>query len=400
MSLDIAITGLGVVSCCGNGIDKFWNNIQQGISGIGPIENFKPTVIKTTKVGEVKNFKLSTVFDPKWQNKVDRHVHFALNCVHEALTMSGLDLSAEDPSRIHTVIGTCAGSYNFIVENQQRIDQGEPASPKFIPGHINNMTSAYINMHYGIEGSGLAIAGACAAGNQAIAIGAMLIETGQADIVIAGASDSWLSEVAISGFESLRALSYDDILPRPFDSNRNGFAISEGAGILILESKEHAQRRGATILSYLSGYGISSDAYHPTSPEPTNRILIRTINQALSRAKINADQINYINAHATATRVGDSIECQGLYRIFGNRPMISSTKSMTGHSIGSTSAIEAVIGVLSICNNTVPGTINLQNIDPECPGNLVTETQDATVNHVLSNSFGFGGTNGILIFSK
>lgn len=397
--MSIAITGLGAVTCLGNSVNELWTNICQGQTGILPID-YEPQVIKTRRMGRVKDFQLDPAFDPRWKNKCDTHLQYALNAAKQAVDQSGLDISKLDPGRVHTVIGTTAGSYDFVVDNQRRIDQGKPALPNFIPGHINNMPCAYINMHYGIEGSGLGISGACAAGSQAISIGSMLIETGQADVVICGASDSWLSEVAVSGFESLGALSYNDIMPRPFDRGRDGFAISEGSGILILESTQHAKKRGADILAYLSGWGISSDAYHPTSPNPDGHAFIRMMHQALDRARINRDQIDYINAHATATRVGDSIECQSLARIFGIVPYISSTKSMTGHSIGSTSAIEAIICVKSIQDKRVPGTINLNDIDPDCPGNHVTETIDYHVDHVVSNSFGFGGTNGVLVFSR
>jgi len=397
--MTISITGLGAVTCLGNSVDELWHNICQGQTGILPID-YEPRVIKTRRMGRVQNFQLDTAFDPRWKNKCDIHLQYALNAAKQAVEQSGLDFSKLDPGRVHTVIGTTAGAYNFIVENQQRIDNSKAALPNFIPGHINNMTSAYINMHYGIEGSGLGISGACAAGSQAIAIGSMLIETGQADIVICGASDSWLSEVTVSGFESLGALSYSDIMPRPFDRNRDGFAISEGAAVLILESTQHAKKRGADILAYLSGWGISSDAYHPTSPNPNGRAFSRMMSQALTRARINTEQVDYINAHATATRVGDAVECQSLQQIFGTQPYISSTKSMTGHSVGSTSAIEAVICVKTIQNNLIPGTINLTDIDPECPGNHLTKTIEYRVDHVVSNSFGFGGTNGVLVFSR
>ena len=399
--MKIAVTGLGAVTCCGNTVGDLWDSIINGRSGIKPIEGITAKVMRTQQMGQVRGFELDPIFDPRYKVKCDRHIQLALNAVKEAIDHSGLDLTKEDLSKVHTVIGTCAGGYEFIVDNQHRNDSGDPTLPNFISGHLNNMISAYVNMHYGIQGSGLCVVGACAAGNQSLAVASMLIETGQADVVVAGASDSWISEVVVSGFESLRALSFDEVMPRPFDVNRNGFAISEGSGILILESEEHARARGADILAYLSGYGISSDAYsHPTSPDPESLVMERTVGQALTRAGITADDIDYINAHATATRVGDSTECQHLSKIFGLRPYISSTKSMTGHSIGSTSAIEAVISVLAIRNNVVPGTINLDTVDPECPGNHVTETIDAKVNHVLSNSFGFGGTNGIVVFSK
>jgi 3-oxoacyl-[acyl-carrier-protein] synthase II len=396
--MNIAITGLGAVTCLGNSVDELWQNICQGNTGILPYE-FNSSVIKTKKIGKVKNFTLDPIFDSRWRIKTDVHIQYALNAAKEAVDQSKLNFDNIDPGRIHTVIGTTAGSYDFVINNQQRINSGKAALPNFIPGHINNMMSAYINMHWNIQGSGLGISGACAAGSQAISIAAMLIETGQADVVICGASDSWLSELTISGFESLGALGFGDIMPRPFDQSRDGFAISEGSAILILENTKHAQNRGAEILGFLSGYGISNDAYHPTSPDPEGTAFLRMTNQALSKAKISTDQVDYINAHATATKIGDVVECQNLYKLFKDRPFISSTKSMTGHSIGSTSAIEAVISVLSLKNNIIPGTINLNDVDPQCPGNHLKETINHTVKNVVSTSFGFGGTNGILIFS-
>lgn len=398
--MKIAITGTGTVNCVGNSVQESWDRIVHGVSGITAVDTGTYKVSRSTKTGHIKDFALSAAFDRRWINKTDRHIQLALNATEQAVTQSGLDFGNMDPSRSHTVIGTCAGSYESITKNIARINEGDPALPNFIPGHINNMTSAYINMHYGIQGSGLAMAGACAAGNQAVAVAAMLIETGLADVVITGASDSWLSDVVVSGFESLGALSFDAVLPRPFDRERSGFAISEGAGILILESEQHAQQRGANILAYLSGYAMSSDAYHPTSPEPSNTVLSRTVNQALAKAQLNADQIDYINMHATGTKIGDSVECQGMMQVFGNRPFVSSTKSMHGHSIGSSSAIEAVMCVMALQNNVVPATINLADIDPACPGNHVTASMETPVDHVLTNSFGFGGTNGILILSS
>ena len=396
----IAVTGLGVVSCCGNTVNELWNNIINGISGIRPLTKYTPTVIKTRNVGEVQNFSLDTVFDPRWNNKTDAHIQFALNATKQAIDQSGLEIDKLDPHRIQTIIGTTGGSYEFIIGNQERINIGKPALPNFISGHINNMSSAYINMHYGIHGGGLGISGACAAGNQSIARAAMMIETGQADVVICGASDAWLSELTISGFESIGALSYADVLPRPYDKNRDGFAISEGAGIIILESEEHAFARNAEVLAYLGGYGISSDAHHPTSPHPTGEPFIRMMRDMLFRAKLNAGEIDYINAHATATPIGDAAECRAFAQVFRTKPFISSTKSMTGHSIGSTSAIEAVISVMALHTQTLPATINLTEIDPECIGNHVTETINHKTKHILSNSFGFGGTNGALIFSQ
>jgi 3-oxoacyl-[acyl-carrier-protein] synthase II len=395
----IAITGTGVVTCVGNSVPRLWQNICDGQSGMCSWQP-KSTVLQTRSLGLVKDFDLYAQFDPKWHKKIDRHVKFSLNATADALQQSGLDIQKVDPHRVHSVIGTTAGSYDFITENQQRLDAGRPVLPNFIAGHINNMMSAYINMHWGIRGSGLGISGACAAGGQAISLAAMLIESQQADVVITGASDAWLSEVVIGGMESLGALSFNQILPRPFHRQRDGFAMSEGAAILVLENAQHAQRRGADILAYLSGWGISSDAYHATSPDPENSSFVHMVHQALGRAKLNAKDIDYVNAHATGTRIGDAVECRGLRRVFGDRPWISGTKSMTGHSIGSSSAIESVISIMSLKQGCVPGTINLDDIDSDCPGRHATETMDSDIKHVMSTSFGFGGTNNALIFSK
>lgn len=398
--MSVVVTGLGVCTSLGQTVDQFWYNIINGNSGMVELpENFYK-ISKTTKAGYIENFKLNQVFDPRWRVKTDRHIHLALNATADAVAHSGIDFSTLDPSRVHTVIGTCAGSYDSVSKNIDRANSGEKVLPNFIPGHINNMISAYINMHYNIQGSGLCVNGACAAGNQAIALATMLIETNQADVVITGASDSWLSDVAVGGFESLGALSMSSVLPRPFDQDRSGFAISEASGIIILESSAHATGRRANILAQISGYGFGSDAYHPTSPEPGGVVVERMINQALAKAKINANEIGYINAHATGTIIGDRIECQTLSRVFQNTPYISSTKSMTGHSIGSSSAIEAVVSIMVLNAGVVPGTTNLINIDPLCPGQHLLSSIDHTVNHVLSNSFGFGGTNGVVIFSR
>jgi 3-oxoacyl-[acyl-carrier-protein] synthase II len=400
MPVKIAVTGLGIVSCIGQNTKVVWDNVTNGVSGITEHPNYPNQVIKTKKVGHIPDFKLDAEFNPRWRQKIDRHVQFGLNAAKQAVDQSGLEINKMDPSRIHTVMGTCMGGYDFINENQNRVKNGNPVLPGFLAGHVVNMMSSYINMHYGIQGSGLAVGAACAGGNSGLAIAAMMIETGLADVVVAGASECWLNDICIGGFESLGALSLDDVMPRPFDIDRSGFAISEGSAVLILESEEHARRRSANILCYMSGWGISSDADHPTSPAESGLAATKAINLALAKAKLTHTDIDYINAHATGTKVGDAVECQMLQKIFGSNPYISATKSMHGHSIGSVSLIESVISILSLTNNQVPGTINLKNIDTKCPGNHVTETIDGPLTHVVNNSFGFGGANAIVIFSK
>lgn len=400
MSTKIVVTGMGVVSCTGQNIDTLWSNIINGRSGITNHPNYPNAVIKSKKVGHIPDFVLDPVFNPRWKQKIDRHVQFGLNAAKQAIDQSGLEIKSMDPSRIHTVMGTCMGGYGFVEENLNRVHNNNPVLPGFLAGHVINMMSSYINMHYGIQGSGLAIGAACAGGNSALAVAAMMLETGLADVVVAGAGECWINDICIGGFESLGALSYDDIMPRPFDINRNGFAIAEGAGVLILETETHAKKRKADILCYMSGWGISSDADHPTSPAESGRAATNAINAALKKANLNAGDIDYINAHATGTKVGDSVECKMLYKIFKDRPYISATKSMHGHSIGSVSLIEAIISILSLKNNQVPGTVNLIDIDPECPGNHIKKSIDAELKHVVNNSFGFGGANAIVIFSK
>lgn len=400
----VAITGMGVVSPVGQSVPKFWDNIKKGNSGVRvPNEPLNFKTAKTTQIGRVEDFKLAPAFERRWVSKTEKHVQFALNATDEAVTMSGLDFktfSEEQMARVHSVVGICGGDYDIVIRSQRRIDKGQPTGPGFISAHIPNMLSGWINMHYGITGGGLCVAGACAGGNQSVSVGCMLIETGQADVVIAGASDHWLQEVVVSGFESAGVMSFDEILPRPFDRDRSGLALAEGAGILVLESESHARKRGAEILSYLSGYCFSNDAYHPTSPDPSNKVLVRAIKTGLSKAGINAEDIDYINPHATGTVLGDVVESVGFAQVFGTRPPMSATKSITGHACGASSMFEAIIGIMAIREGVVPGTINLKNIDPECPGNHITETRDHPVKHVISNSYGFGGTNGLIVISQ
>lgn len=401
MSINVVVTGMGVVSCVGQDVDTFWNNVSNGVSGIKehPESNYCNTVVKTKKVGHISNFKLDPVYNSRWSQKVERYVQFGLNAAKQAIDQSGLDISNLDPFRIHTVMGSCMGGYDFVKENLLRIEHGEKISPGFMSGHIVNMLSSYINMHYGIQGSGMVIAAACA-GNSSLSIAAMLIETGMADVVVAGASECWINDLCIAGFESISAMSPNDTM-RPFDVDRNGFAIGEGAGVLILESEEHARRRGADIICRLSGWGFSSDADHPTTPALDGLAATKAIQNTLAKARINATDIDYINAHATATQAGDPIETRTLYNVFGDKPYISATKSIHGHCIGASSLIESVISILSLTNNQVPGTVNLENIDHEkCPGNHVKQTIDTPINHVISNSFGFGGANAMVVFSK
>lgn len=397
--MKIAITGLGVISCAGNTVKEFWSSVINNKSGLGNLTRFRHPKITTASVGEVRDFELGTQFDSRVRTRTDRHIQYALAATDQAIFQSGLDFDQIDPHRISTIIGTCSGSYDYVSNAADNLQQNRPVSPSFLTGNLNNMISAYINMHWNILGPGLAINGACASGAQAIAVGAMLIETGQADVVIVGGSENWIHAIPIGALESLRALTHDAAGCRPFDQYRSGFSLSEGAGILILENAEHAWRRNADILAWLSGYGISSDADHPTAPRVDGKSTSYMIKQAMYRANIAVDQIDYINAHATGTPIGDKIESEVLYDIFSDRPYLSSTKAITGHAIGAVGAMEAIIAVKTLQDQLLPATFNL--FTPDCPGNhVMNQAIDAPVNNVLSNNFGFGGTNSALIFSR
>ena len=396
--MKIAITGMGVISCCGNTVDDFWTAVTNGQSGLAPLTRFQNPGIKTKLVGQVKGFELGDNFSRKIKTKTDSHIQYALAAAEQAITQSGLQFDQEDPYRMHSVIGTCSGSYASVTDACMQTYTNTPVSPTFLTGNLNNMISAYINMQYGLFGAGLVINGACASGSQAIAVGAMLIETGQADVVIVGGTEDWINAIPIGGLESIRALTYDPVGCKPFDRDRAGFSISEGAAVLVLESIQHAEQRAATVLAWLSGYGISSDAHHPTAPRPDGSSTRHMITQCIQRAGLTIDQIDYINAHATGTPIGDQVEANVLYSIFGNRPYISGTKAVTGHSIGAVGAMEAIISVKVLQHQLVPATTNLVN--PNCVGNhVIGDSINKPVQHTLSNSFGFGGTNSVLMFS-
>lgn len=395
--MKIAITGLGIISCCGNSVEDFWHSVTNGVSGLGKLTRIQHPNIKTDVVGEVKNFSLGDKFDYKIRTKTDLHVQYALAAADQAVTQSGL--IAQDPHRVHTVIGTCSGSYDYIKNSLNLLKNNHNVLPSFLTGSLNNMIAGYINTHFGFLGSGIVLNGACASGSQAIAFGAMLIETGQADAVVVGGSENWINELPISGLESLRALTYDTKGCRPFDVERSGFSLSEGAAVLVLENESYAKSRKADILCYLTGYGLSSDANHPTAPRADGLATRYMINSALTKANLCAQDIDYVNAHATGTSLGDHIEAETLYSIFKDAPYLSSTKAVTGHSIGAVGAMEAIVAVKSIIEQTVPLTTNLTT--PDCPGNhVIGSSIDTEVDHVLSNNFGFGGTNSALVFSK
>jgi 3-oxoacyl-[acyl-carrier-protein] synthase II len=397
--MKIAITGMGTIGCCGNTVQDLWAAVVNGKSGIGPLTRFKHKSIRTTNVGEVRDFVLGEQFNPRVRTRTDRHIQYALAATEQAITQSGLNFSQIDPYRISTVVGTCSGSYDYVADSLVHLHQNQSVVPSFLTGSLNNMISAYINMHWNILGSGLAVNGACASGAQAIIVGAMMIETGQADVVIVGGSENWIHPLPIGGLESLKALTYDTQGCRPFDQDRSGFSLSEGAAILVLESAEHAYRRNADILAWLSGYGISSDADHPTAPRADGAVTSHMIKQAAYRAGVGLDQIDYVNAHATGTAIGDKVESEVLYSLFDDKPYVSSTKAVTGHAIGAVGAMEAIISVKTIIEQTIPMTTNLDN--PNCPGkHVIGQSIKTKINNVLSNNFGFGGTNSALIFNR
>lgn len=395
--MKIAITGLGVISCCGNSVAEFWDSVRMGKSGLANLTRFNSSIVRTKLVGKVKNFELSSEFDHKIRTKTDLHIQYALQATSQAFAHSQLEII--NPFRVSTIIGTCSGSYDFVQNNLQLANANHDILPSFLTGSLNNMMAGYINSHYGIMGAGTVVSSACASGSQAIAYGAMLIETGQADAVIVGGSENWINQLPIGGLESLRALTYDPAGCKPFDKSRSGFSISEGAAILILESYDHAKKRNANVLAWLVGYGLSSDAGHPTAPRSDGLATKNMIIESLNRAQLNLEDVDYINAHATGTLLGDAVESNLMNEIFQQHPYISSTKAVTGHSIGAVGAMEAIITVLSLQNQTVPLTTNLSS--PDCAGrHVIGESIDHKLTNAVSNNFGFGGTNSVLIFQK
>jgi 3-oxoacyl-[acyl-carrier-protein] synthase II len=406
----VVITGMGLVSPVGNDLDVFWKNLLAGQSGIGPVTRFDTTNFDSKIGGEVKDFHPEQFMPAKETRRTDRFTQYAVVASKKALTDSGLDLATEDLNRIGVLVGSGIGGMETI-ENQARalITKGPGrVSPFMIPMLIINMASGYVSMLLGVKGPNLSVVSACATATHALGEAARAIVHNDADVMIAGGSEAAITQLGYAGFCSMRAMSTRNNEPqrasRPFDKERDGFVMGEGAGVCILESLEHAKRRGARIYAEIAGYGITGDAYHMSAPAPGGEGAARSMAMALRHAKLNPDQVQYVNAHGTSTPVGDQCETAAIKTVFGDHARklaVSSTKSMTGHLLGAAGAIETAVCALAIQNGIVPPTINYENPDPECDLDYVpNKAREMTVDACVNNSLGFGGHNATLVIKR
>lgn len=410
MKRRVVVTGVGLVTPCGIGIDNVWNNILNGQSGIGPITRFDITQFDTKFAGEIKEFTPEDYIQPKEVKKMDLFIQYAIAAAQIAVNDAGLDMGREDSERVGVVVGTGLGGLPTIEKYHSVLMERGPGriTPFFIPMLIANEAPGHIAIQHGFKGPNLCIVTACATGAHSIGEACRIIQYGDADVMVAGGSEANLTPLTVGGFNAMKALSTrnDDPLKasRPFERDRDGFVVAEGSGIVILEELEHATKRGAKIYAEMAGYGYNGDAYHITAPCPDGDGFIRCIRMALKDALLSPDDVDYINAHGTSTKLNDFIETLSIKEVFKEKAYktpVSSTKSMTGHLLGAAGAIEAIFSVLSIRDQVCPPTINYENPDPECDLDYVPNTARAhAINVVLSNAFGFGGTNSALVFRR
>ncbi|ARU31626.1 beta-ketoacyl-[acyl-carrier-protein] synthase II [Sulfuriferula sp. AH1] len=406
----VVITGLGIISPVGIGVQENWANIQAGKSGITRITRFDPSPFASQIAGEVKNFDVSQYLNPKDARRMDLFIQYGMAAGMEAFKDSGLEVTEANAEQIGVSIGSGIGGLPLIEETHSTYLESGPRkiSPFFIPASIINMISGNLSIMYGLKGPNLAMVTACATATHAIGDSARLIEYGDADVMIAGGAESALSPLGIGGFSSARALSTRNDDPatssRPWDRERDGFVMGEGAGVVVLEEYEHAKARGARIYAELAGFGMSGDAYHMTAPVESGEGAARCMRNAMRNAGVNPDQVNYINAHGTSTPLGDIAETAAMKLALGehaHKAAVSSTKSMTGHLLGAAGGVEAVYSALSVYHQVAPPTINIFNQDEACDLDYVPGTaRSMKIDVALSNSFGFGGTNGTLVFRK
>lgn len=410
MKRRVVVTGVGLVTPCGIGIDNVWNNILNGQSGIGPITRFDITQFDTKFAGEIKDFTPEDYIQPKEVKKMDLFIQYAIAAAQIAVNDAGLDMGREDSERVGVVVGTGLGGLPTIEKYHSVLMERGPGriTPFFIPMLIANEAPGHIAIQHGFKGPNLCIVTACATGAHSIGEACRIIQYGDADVMVAGGSEANLTPLTVGGFNAMKALSTrnDDPLKasRPFERDRDGFVVAEGSGIVILEELEHATKRGAKIYAEMAGYGYNGDAYHITAPCPDGDGFIRCIRMALKDALLSPDDVDYINAHGTSTKLNDYIETLSIKEVFKDKAYktpVSSTKSMTGHLLGAAGAIEAVFSVLSIRDQVCPPTINYENPDPECDLDYVPNTaRTHAINVVVSNAFGFGGTNSALVFRR
>ncbi len=406
----VVITGVGAISPLGNTLAESWSHALEGRSGIARITKFDASQFDVTFAGEVKNFVADTYVEKKEQKKMDLFIQYALATTKMAFDQSGLNITEKNTQRTGVFIGTGMGGLPFIEEQHSRLIEKGPSrvSPFFIPSVITNLAPGWVSITHGIRGPNFTITSACATGVHSLGEAYNYIRFGLCDQMLAGGTESTVSPMALAGFGNMRALSTRNETPaeasRPWDKDRDGFVLGEGAATFILESLEAAILRGANILCEVAGYGASSDAYHITSPHPDGVGFVSAMQTALTDAGLNPSDIDYVNAHGTSTPMGDPLESNAIKTLMkdhSKKVWVSSTKSMTGHLLGAAGAIESAFCVMSLVDQKVAPTINLQSPSPECDLDYVPlKARDGKLKHVMNNSFGFGGTNSCLIFSK
>ncbi len=407
----VVVTGLGIVSPVGSTIKKAWDNIVAGKSGISKIDVFDASDFSVQISGGVRDFNADDYISPKEQKKMDVFIHYGIGAGVEAIKDAGLEVTEANADRIGVAIGSGIGGLPNIEKNYEAYMKGGPRriSPFFVPASIVNMVSGNLSILYGMRGPNISIVSACTTGTHNIGEAARMIMYGDADVMIAGGAEMATCALGIGGFAAARALcsSHNDDpegASRPWDKDRDGFVLGDGAGVVVLEDYEHAKARGANIYCELAGFGMSSDAYHMTSPSEGGMGAARCMINAVKDAGLNLEDVDYINAHGTSTQAGDKAESEGIKAAFGDHAYklaVSSTKSMIGHLLGAAGGVEAVFSILAIRDQVLPPTINLDTPDPECDLDYVPNTaRETSVNVTISNSFGFGGTNGTVVFKK
>ncbi len=406
----VVVTGLGAVTPLGNTVSESWENIVAGKSGIAPIDLFDTSAYTTRFGGSIRGLDMGQYLAPKEARKMDTFIQYGMVASIQAIEDSGLETTEENAARIGVAVGSGIGGLTMIEKNYDAIKASGPRkiSPFFVPGSIINMISGNLSIKYGYKGPNIAIVTACTTGTHNIGFSARMIQQGDADVMIAGGAEMATSQLGLGGFAAARALSTRNDDPqaasRPWDKDRDGFVLSDGAGVMVLEEYEHAKARGAKIYAELTGFGMSGDAYHMTSPPEDGSGAAASMSNAIRDAGLNADAIDYINAHGTSTPAGDVAETLAVKSVMGDAAKnvaVSSTKSMIGHLLGAAGAVEAIFSVLAVQDNVAPPTINLDNPDEGCDLNYVAHTaQQRNIDVAVSNSFGFGGTNGSLVFQK
>jgi 3-oxoacyl-[acyl-carrier-protein] synthase II len=406
----VVVTGLGAVTPLGNSVPEYWRAICEGRTGVGPITRFDPKRLDSRIAAEVKGFDPLKVIEKKELKKLDLFIQYAIAAGVEAVEDAKIDFSQVDPTRAGALVGSGIGGILTILEWHRVILERGPSrvSPFFVPSLIVNMASGQLSIRYKLKGPNSSVVTACATGNHAIGDAFRIIQRGEADLMVAGGSEAIIDELPLAGFGQMKALSTRNDEPtrasRPFDADRDGFVPGEGAGIVVLESFEHARRRGARIYAELVGYGMTADAYHMTAPDPDGDGAIRAMAGALKDGGLRAEDVGYINAHGTSTPYNDKTETLAIKQVFGEHARtlaVSSTKSMTGHLLGAAGGIEAVVTVLALQQGILPPTINYETPDPDCDLDYVPNTaRKADVDVAISNGFGFGGTNATLAFRR